>query len=382
MPSRNPSSPRSSGVAVPGGPVMIPQRTSLVDQTAEAIRQMISSGQWVSVLPGEEALRVKLSVSRVTLRKAHAQLMAQGWINAGGRGRNHSINHRIQGPSGTPPGATQVKCLAPFPEIQLVWSSRVIFDKIRQGLAPGGLGLEWEQQAGLWRENPEQRLRELTEASPATVWLLFRASPQIQQWFQSSGLPCVVLGPCHDGLCLPSVKIDYAALARHAAGEAWRLGHHHVALVVFDPAVASARHTMAGLQQSVLRQGQPGRVTVISDDLTLPGLRREMAAALQEADPPTCFLVSEGAQAFPVLGIFKEMGLRVPGDVSLIVRDYEPFLDRCQPAFSSYRSDWQRFGHSVARLLLQVATGGGAGTQRNIIPKFIPGETLVPRRGG
>jgi DNA-binding FadR family transcriptional regulator len=38
---------------------MIPQRTSLVDQTAEAIRQMISSGQWVSVLPGEEALRVK-----------------------------------------------------------------------------------------------------------------------------------------------------------------------------------------------------------------------------------------------------------------------------------------------------------------------------------
>ena len=83
-----------------------------------------------------------------------------------------------------------------------------------------------------------------------------------------------------------------------------------------------------------------------------------------------------------MLGIFKEMGLRVPRDVSLIVRDYEPFLDRCQPAFSSYRSDWQRFGHRVARLLLQVAaSGGGAGTHRSILPKFVPGETLVPRRG-
>jgi DNA-binding GntR family transcriptional regulator len=72
----------------------LPVRVSLVDQTVEMIRQLISSQRWTDLLPGEEAMRAQLGISRVTLRKALAELAEQGWITFGGRGSRHGVNSR------------------------------------------------------------------------------------------------------------------------------------------------------------------------------------------------------------------------------------------------------------------------------------------------
>ena len=170
------------------------RRESLVDQTVKAMRNRIVAGQWTGVLDGEESLRTQLGISRVTLRKALAQLVAQGWITTAGRGRRHIVKPRANSAPRIKPKTGVVRCLSSLPEIEIVWSSRVIFDEIGKSLMTHGRRLEWDSYPGMWRSNPAKRLARLTSESNADGWLLYRASPAIQQWFQENEIPCVVLG--------------------------------------------------------------------------------------------------------------------------------------------------------------------------------------------
>ena len=359
----------------------LPVRVSLVDQTVDMMRGLIFSQRWTDFLPGEEALRTQFSISRVTLRKALAELAEQGWITPGGRGNRHVIN---KGPHLEAPGAVStggVKCLSQFPEIELAWSTRIIFDELRKSLLLREYRLDFFQRTSLWLGNPALRLTQLTAEPGTSGWILYRASAPIQQWFQKSNLPCVVLGPCHEGVKLSSVEIDCTALGRHVAAEASRLGHHHIAYLAFDPGVASSLTTLEGLRQLCPKNGRPGKVTVINDDETVEGLRKAIAKAMTAPDPPTLIVVTEAVQAMPVMGILRELGLEVPEDVSMVVRDHEPFLDRSIPEFSRYTSDWLRFGRTAAKMLHDMMeTGGRKCTRRKLLPVFIPGATFVQRR--
>jgi LacI family transcriptional regulator len=362
--------------------IALPSRHSLVSQTAELIRKLILKQTWTTTLPGEESLRIQLGISRVTLRKALAELTAQGWVKPGGRGSPHTIaqdTHRLAVANPTIQGG--VKCLSQFSEIDLALSMRIILDEIRRTLQAQGRGLEFIQRASIWRGNPENQLRKLSEDPNTSAWILHRASPAIQRWFQDSRLPCLVLGPCHDEVNLPSVQIDHAALGRHAAAEAARLGHHHIAFLVFDPNAASSINTLSGFRKFSPKNGRAGKVSIIDDHQTTEGLRASLANMLIQIDPPTLIMVSEAAQTLPVMGILREMNMRIPEDISLIVRDHEPFLNRCIPEPTRYTFDWLRFGRTISKLLSEMIESGGVKVvNRKFLPVFISGQTLAHRR--
>ena len=75
------------------------------------------------------------------------------------------------------------------------------------------------------------------------------------------------------------------------------------------------------------------------------------------------------------------MNLEIPKDVSMIVRDHEPFLNRSVPEFTRYTFDWLRFGRTAAGILTMMIQGGvRKSTHRTLLPEFIAGQTLARRR--
>ena len=62
------------------GKARLPQRTSLVAQTAAILKERIQSGEWHKWLPGEHELCAHLRVARMTLRGALAQLEQAGMV--------------------------------------------------------------------------------------------------------------------------------------------------------------------------------------------------------------------------------------------------------------------------------------------------------------
>ncbi len=70
-------------------PMQIPQRSSLVAQAAERLREGIHNGEWSQRLPSEVALCNRLQVSRRTLRAALAVLERESFIKVRyGKGRD------------------------------------------------------------------------------------------------------------------------------------------------------------------------------------------------------------------------------------------------------------------------------------------------------
>jgi len=363
--------------------IALPQskRASLVDQTVDLMRELITYQRWKDILPGEEVLRTQFGISRVTLRKALAELEEQGWILSGGRGQRHQITKDIQNSPSTGIARCGVLWLSQIPALGYAWNTRVIVDEIRKALLTRDRKLAIRHEASLWHGDPASNLAQLTAEPETAGWILHRASPAIQRWFEESQLHCVVLGPCHDGINLPSVALGYAAVGRHAASEASRLGHHHLAFVVFDRDSRSCSNTLLGLAELHSSDSRPGKVTVIHDDGTANGLRRELSLAMRGADPPTFIMVTEAIQALPVAGILREMKLIIPADVSFIVRDHEPYLERSIPEFSRYNFDWLRFGHTVAKLLNEMIESGIRKPRPcNLAPVFISGKTLARKR--
>ena len=357
----------------------IPRRHSLVDQSLAAIKERIASRLWEQHLPSEETMRLQLSISRVTLRKALALLTAQGWINSQGKGKPHRIapDNLLPVAATVTPG-TIVRCLSPVPELEMVYSSRVILDEIKTTLAAHGLRFEWAHHASLWKGEPTKRLEQVLSTTDTAGWMLFRSNPWLQQAFSENHQPCLVLGPTYPGVSLPSMQVDNAALGRHAAAEARRLGHQHLAWVAYDIETASSLQTLEGLRTLPAAGDAPTRISLIVDDLTIEGLRQSLTKSLTQNDAPTVLVLMTAAQVLPVLGILRELGLRVPEDLSLIVRDHEPFLDRCVPLPHRYSFDWQQFGRSAARLLLANMTSGpGAHPVKRLLPVFLPGDTLA-----
>src|SRR5690348_13507187 len=68
----------------------IPQRSTLVAQTAGILRRSIEQGEWATHLPGERALCERFQVSRITVRAALDTLRREGWIE-GSKGRCNRI---------------------------------------------------------------------------------------------------------------------------------------------------------------------------------------------------------------------------------------------------------------------------------------------------
>jgi DNA-binding LacI/PurR family transcriptional regulator len=357
-----------------------PRRISLVEQTVALLRQHIEHREWRDFLPPENLLTKELGVSRVTLRKAVSELISQGLIKPGGRG----YRNQILGAAGDLAEQKidqRVHFLSPISEIEMVPSTRVIYDEIRLALLTYGCSMEFDHRKSLWCQSPAAKLQALTQGSEAGAWILYRASVPIQQWFQANQVRCVVLGPCHAGVTIPSVEFDVKALGRHVGGECSRLGHRHVAFVANDLSVASSQATQAGLAQQLQPCGKLVKISVVEDDYTQENLRSALKTLMAEKEPPTCLIASAAGQAWPLIGILQEMGLRVPEDVSLVVRDHEAFLARSVPKVTRYTFDIPRFGRLAAGLLRSVLSSGGLRqTHRQVQPVFLAGQTLVRRK--
>jgi hypothetical protein len=69
----------------------LPKRTSLVSETAAAIKVWVKTGTLSGELPGELQLKDRLGVGRDTLRLALKLLEREGWVTPARQGRQRRV---------------------------------------------------------------------------------------------------------------------------------------------------------------------------------------------------------------------------------------------------------------------------------------------------
>ena len=176
---------------------------------------------------------------------------------------------------------------------------------------------------------------------------------------------------------VPFVGIDDRGGARAAAAHLAELGHRHIGVVTFrlraddhKGFVDAERRYRASYGVTAERlEGYAEGLTAAGLDWdampiyeTGPNLRTRGAVAtraLLALDPrPTALLATSDELALGVLDAARELGLAVPGDVSVVGYDDAPAAALTTPALTTIRQPIVEKGRTGGRMLLEALDGG------------------------
>ncbi|GGS32826.1 MULTISPECIES: LacI family DNA-binding transcriptional regulator [Actinokineospora] len=167
------------------------------------------------------------------------------------------------------------------------------------------------------------------------------------------GLPALLVGEPAAGL--PAVRTDDAGPVRAAAEHLLGLGHRRIARVSGPDTLLHTRARAAALAEACAAAGiEP--VTVEGDYSEQSGAKAT-ADLLRADEPPTAILYDNDVMAVAGLGAAKELGVDVPGALSLIAWDDSTLCRLASPGLTTMSVDVHRFGGTVADSVLDLLAG-------------------------
>lgn len=350
----------------------LPQRISLVAQTAALVMEEVQAGRWAGWLPGEHKLAAQLQVSRKTVRAALKQLSREGVIRRN-KGRRTEI---VKKAAIRHLESNRVVLLQPGPLQSLNPLVVFLVDQLRNHLTKAGYVLDIQASRVPYRARGTQWLEALAKSLRPAGWVLFNSTEPMQRWFADRRLPCVVVGWCHKGIDLPSVERDFAAVVQHAVNQFVVRSHKRLALLTPCPAPAGDVVTVAAFCEAAARAGSGVTGIVQEHDGQVANLCARVDRLLALPEPPTAFLVSTARHTLTVLGHLLSTGVRVPQDVALISRDDDSFLDAVVPSVARYHHSEELFVSKISRAVSEVVQGNMRVKDYRIMPTFIKGRTL------
>jgi alanine racemase len=199
-----------------------------------------------------------------------------------------------------------------------------------------------------------------------------------------AGVPIVMV----DSTALPdhpSIEIDDAGGARAAAEHLIALGHRDVAVLGVEPPLPAppsrpegvTDRRLLGYREAFAAIGvEIGAARVVLGPASIAGGSAALASVWAAGLCPTAILAMSDAMAIGAMHALRDLGLDVPGDVSVVGFDDIDLAAHVQPPLTTVHQPIREKGEEAVRLLLAVV-----GTQPTDMPVHRWLETRLVVRG-
>ncbi len=170
---------------------------------------------------------------------------------------------------------------------------------------------------------------------------------------ENSRIPAVLVGHPRSDSSAPSVWNDetpaVAAAVEHLVG----LGHRRIARVA---GLSALEHTRVRTQafRAAMRGHGPSGGTVIDTDYTGEQGAQATRTLLDRRDPPTAVIFDNDVMAVAALGVARERGVSVPGQLSILAGDDSPLCALAHPTITALSRDVSAFAAQAASTLLKL----------------------------
>jgi len=174
----------------------------------------------------------------------------------------------------------------------------------------------------------------------------------------STDIPVVAIDPHTGRADLPTVESDSLGGALLATRHLVELGHRRIGFLAGRPDLRSASLREAGYRRALSEGGIAFDPTLVQVGLYLKETAREPARALLSLPKrPTAVFAANDLSAIGLIEVAGELGLTVPGDLSVIGFDDVPEASQMTPPMTTIRQPMQRLGLTAVELLLALMAG-------------------------
>jgi DNA-binding LacI/PurR family transcriptional regulator len=263
---------------------------------------------------------------------------------------------------------------------------------VTAGLAPTGLALTLLSTSSTAGVVPARD-------APMDGAVVYACDPDTTaaNWLFKRGLPLVTVDQ-EPVPGVPSVTVDDRGGGRQAAAHVVGLGHRRVGILAFGngPEGLAADPTPDAVEgRYIASERLAGNLEVLAPAGIRPVLhtqrrndeddaRRAALAVLAgpPAERPTAVLCQSDVLALGVLHAAEELGLTVPGDLSVVGFDDNPLARRVRPTLTTVRQDVDAKGKAAAAALLEVIDDARRGASRPASRVLLPTELIVRESTG
>jgi len=174
-------------------------------------------------------------------------------------------------------------------------------------------------------------------------------SPLLQQ-----SIPVALIARHMPSLSVHTVTIDDILGGTLAAEHLLELGHTRVAVLSEPSKVSSSQERVRGFREALIKAGYTLEPTQIRESAAdLSSAKKEALLLLREDDHPTGLFCCNDIQAIGALQAAKELGLRVPEDVSIIGFDNTILASVTSPPLTTVAQPIEELGHRAVDLLIE-----------------------------
>lgn len=358
------------------------------ERVKAAVKEMILNGTLKvgDRLPGERQLAATLGVSPVTAARAVNELAQDGFLR-----REVGVGTFVISTTPTPSEPTRVHIVL-FTELDLgpeFFERDVFFGPLFRGLTTQGarngcdFSFVFAHQFDSWKqrfiESRSPRERVILVAPPD------KYLPQIEA-LMAYDIPLVVLGASWPDRHVPSIDCDNRLGAGLVVDHLLQLGHRRLAIVSPPLDNPNSRDRFQGMQQALLQRGRElAEANVLKIDYSpLKNVRmvEDIRRLLGQTPAPTAIFAAGYSYALGVRQALAELGLSVPGDVSLVAFDDAVSLAFMDPPLTTVQQPLVEMGAAAIDFVMGAAGTHGQlrGTQP-FIHHFEP-ELVVRRSTG
>lgn len=347
--------------------------SSLPDQVAASIRDLIAGGMWVGTVPGRDRISRDLGVSGKTVEAALRLLQREGVLISQGSGRRRLI---VKGKLASP-SKLRFAILTFEPLAQ----TEGFIVEMQHHLIEAGHTVFFTARTLTDLENKAEKVAEFVNGAEADAWVLVAASREVLNWFAGVDIPAFALFGRRRGLSIAGFGPNKIPALVAAAERLVALGHTRIVMI----ARKARRLPTPGMPElaflgTLKAHGIPtGNYNLPDWEEDVQGFHRCLET-LFRTTPPTALIVDETQFFLAAMQFCSNRGLRIPRDISLICTDDDPNFIWFSPSVSHIRWDRKTVVHSISRWAANVARGKSDRRQSSTKAEFVEGGTIGPAR--
>jgi LacI family repressor for deo operon, udp, cdd, tsx, nupC, and nupG len=152
-----------------------------------------------------------------------------------------------------------------------------------------------------------------------------------------------------------SVALDDFNVARQATQYLIELGHRRVAMVTGPMVEDCSQDRSSGYNEALKHNSiNPDTSLVITGDWAATSGYQALQKLFELPSPPSAIFAQNDRMAIGILRRAREMGINVPGELSVIGVDDMPLSSYFDPPLTTMRQDPLSIGREAARLLIDT----------------------------